>query len=103
MEPLSTQPLLQRYLPALEQLRFDIETRLEQHPVTSRWTPQHTEVARLLLNVTVTEWHAGRVDTAALRALRALSQALGDSTATVLRGSLDVIDTWHESLEPPSL
>jgi hypothetical protein len=94
---------LQRYLPALEQLRFEIETRLEQHPVTARWTPQHTEAARLLLNATVNGWQAGRVDTAALRALRALSQALSDSTATVLRGSLDIIDTWHESLEPPSL
>jgi len=92
----------ERYLPALEQLRCDLEIRLEQHPVTSRWTSQHAEAARLLLSAVVTGWRTGRVDTAALGALRAVCPALNDSTATVLRGSLDIIDAWHEAFQPPT-
>ena len=102
MDRLNPDAPSERYLPALEQLRCDIEIRLEQHPITSRWTLQHAEAAHLLLNAVLTGWRAGRVDTAALRALRAVCPALNDATATVLRGSLDIIDAWHDEFQPPT-
>jgi hypothetical protein len=89
---------LQRYLPALEQLRQDLESRFEEDSGNPRWTPQHKQAARQLLEATVCGWRDGRADLAVLEALRALSGNLSNVTATVVRGSLDVIQTWCDEI-----
>jgi hypothetical protein len=89
---------LQRYLPALEQLRQDLESRFEEDLDNLRWTPQHAQAARQLLEATVCGWRDGGADLAVLEALRALSGNLSNVTATVVRGSLDVIQTWCDEI-----
>jgi hypothetical protein len=88
-----------QFMPAIEQLRHDLETLLEQHPSTSSWTLTHNNITRGLLETIVRGWRSGRQDHASMQALRAVIQDMNGSTATVFRASLDTLESWLET--PP--
>jgi hypothetical protein len=85
------------FMPAIEQLRHDLETLLEQHPITSSWTLMHSNITKGLLETIVGGWRSGRQDHASMQALRAVVQDMNGSTATVFRASLDTLESWLET------
>jgi hypothetical protein len=83
-------------MPALEQLQRDLQTLLEQHPITSSWTLTHNIITKGLLETIVRGWRSGRQDHASMQALRSIVQDMNGSSATVFRASLDTVESWLE-------
>jgi hypothetical protein len=86
-----------QFMPAIEQLQRDLETLLEQHPITSSWTLMHSNITKGLLETIVGGWRLGRQDHASMQALRSVVQDMNGSTATVFRASLDTVESWLET------